>query len=312
MPGFHEGIRVGFSNSAPGFTRRDRHCSVFIPSANKTDKTGHRHGVVAFDGYTPGQNGLPKINRLNETAEKYGLLVLYPEAQRRVFGQAANVWNAPYAMARTRRFAMEDDRWFVKELQQLVQEQLQIDCWTGIGFSAGAQFCDLLAAEGIVNEVVSVCGTWVPDQPLPKPGVKLIAFIGGADLLLPHDKPGIHGTVQEHIMALLLMRRRARQQSNPMSEIDAYLAANKLGSDVQQLRLEPLYRRRLFGGGLVIEYFLPNGGHAWHGRLPVESKYSPLHGKVYTKEQFDTNEIFAHELGWDKLVYSKEHTFPAG
>ena len=296
-PGFHEGLQLEINGVVRSY-------SVLQPSRFKIDKCGHRHGIVAFDGYTTGQNGLPIINRVNETAQKYGLLVIYPSAQPRMFGKAHNIWNASHAMAPFRRW-LQDDCIFVKELQEIARQQLGTAYWTAIGFSAGAQFSHLLAAEGLVDEVVSVRGTWVPGQPQPKPGIKLVSFVGGADPLLPYDKPGIHGTRQERIMAFLLMRREARTLSNPMYDVWAYQGANEPNAPPTKIEKKDVYHRNEYGNGLIVQYFLPTAGHGWDGRnlgTEFESKYSMLHGAVLPREKFDTNEVFAHELGWDRFT----------
>jgi hypothetical protein len=281
-------------------------CNVFIPSQIRMDHNGRRYGFFGFDGYTFGQYGLPIINRVNDTAEKYGLLAIYPKARSRLFGKVHNIWSAKHALAPYHPWLNHpDDILAVKRLKSIAALGLNVDCNVAIGFSAGAQFSHLLATEGLVDAVVSVSGTWVPGQPLPKPGVRIIAFIGGSDPLLPADRRGVYGRVQERVLSFLLMRFSARWYSNPLLQLVSYRVANKLSSIDVVVQKETHYTRTEWGKGLAVVYFLPESGHVWNGRhvrVGFDSQYSHLRGKVLPANQFNTNEFFAHDLGWDKLV----------
>jgi polyhydroxybutyrate depolymerase len=216
--------------------------------------------VLVFHGGGGRAESVRWQSRMNEVADRYGFLVVYPD------GTGLNgmlTWNAGIGSGYASRHHV-DDVGFVRTLiEDDLPRHYAIDPRRvyATGMSEGAMLCYRLACElpDLLAAIGPVAGDMGVDGPLPRRPVPVIHFHGMKDPNCPFEggkgknavQPVPHRSVEETV-AWWVRANGCRKEPAEVSR----------GKDYVRTRYEPA---RAGGGAPVVLYALPEGGHNWPG-----------------------------------------------
>lgn len=273
------------------FQGRTRSYYVYEPSNwNKEDPIPL---VFMFHGGGGNAKSTLYYYGLEDTAEKYGFLLVSPNGTGKYADDVLLTWNVFIGFG----YAFEsnvDDIGFIKELTEKILEEYPVDEGRiyGTGMSNGAFFCHFLASQpwNKLAAIAPVCGTIgglhpysglkiVP--PIPLSPVSVLNILGERDKSVP-----ISGGVQKRSAVKKPLTLMSCQET-----IDFWVNADScsekaLISEDEELMSRVIIHDGGISGSEVITYIIHNQGHAWPGS-PEKTHFSA----DMPAQQFPANEI---------------------
>ncbi len=221
--------------------------------------------VLAFHGGGGNAESLIEMSRLDETADREGFLVVYPDGTGR-FARRLLTWNAGLCCGWAAENGI-DDVAFVRALLDDLTRRASVDPDRiyATGMSNGAMMCYRLAAE-LSDRIAAIApvagGTGLPD---PKPGrpVPIVHFHGTADQNYPFE-----GGVGDRSLS-------GTDFVSIPKTIAAWVAIDGCPAEPEVTRLpdatddDRTVRRERYGpgkdGAEVVLYVIEGGTHSWPG-----------------------------------------------
>lgn len=222
--------------------------------------------VLAFHGGLGRAEVQRKQSRMNETADRYGFAVVYPDGTGRT---SMLTWNAGTCCGLAARLKVDDVGFTARMLDELplrfpVDERRVF----ATGMSNGGMLCYRLGCElsDRIAAIAPVAGDMGVDGPEPKRPVALIHFHGLLDENARFDG-GIganqvervpHRPIREGIAFWIRVNRcdpRPQIEEGPEQIVERYASVD--GDD----------------GALIELRMLPRGGHTWPGGVDVTRSF---------------------------------------
>lgn len=145
--------------------------------------------VFVFHGMSANAKLVQKFSEMDDTADKFGFITIYPE------GTGFSVFKAFKAGGSTMANAQDkpDDVAFVNAILNDIERGLCVDCDRvyATGLSNGAMMCHRLAVElsHRITAIAPISGTLGTDLCPPKCPIPIMQFQGTCDEVLPIDGP---------------------------------------------------------------------------------------------------------------------------
>jgi polyhydroxybutyrate depolymerase len=243
--------------------------------------------VLAFHGGGSNAEAMIGFSGLNETAEREGFLVVYPNGAGRV--ARARTWNGGNCCGYAQRHMIDDVK-FVRLLLDDMKQATPFDEHRvyATGISNGAMMCYRLASElsDRIAAIAPVGGPMGTEGCSPAQPVPVCHFHGTADQFAPYA--GGRGA-------------RSLTQTNFFSvehSIGQWVKANGCHPDPQVEELPAKVddgtriTRSVYTGGRegaeVVLFTIHGGGHTWPGRQPALQFLGP-----------STRNLDANEVMWE-------------
>jgi polyhydroxybutyrate depolymerase len=238
--------------------------------------------ILAFHGMSANAKLLQRLIKLDETADKYGFITVYPNGTG--WGPLKGFQAGATTSEREKR--KPDDVVFVHTILNHLQRTVCIDDSRvyATGLSNGAMMCYRLAVEmpNRIAAIAPVSGTLGTEVSLPKCPVSVMHFHGTCDKVLPYDGPregGLFPQSYHPVPATIELFARAADCQG-LAEFQAL--PNRV-DDGTTVCLQS--HRNVETGVEVILVKIVGGGHQW----PMHK--IPLRYLGDVTEEIDANEM---------------------
>ena len=222
--------------------------------------------MLAFHGGGGRAAGMRVMSRLNEAADRFGFLVVYPNGTGRMNLLTFNAGTCCGFAARNQ----VDDVGFVRALLADLPNHYQVDPKRiyATGLSNGAMLCYRLACElaDKIAGIAPIAGGMGVDGPMPSRPVPIIHFHGLKDRNVP-----FLGGVGENAIDRVAHR--------PVSSaINFWIQANNCQAEPVESKQYPDYTLTRFEpapgqkGAPIAVYALTEGGHNWPGGVDTTAR----------------------------------------
>ena len=304
-PGQHE-----FSIEHGGISRR---YIVYLPiSYNKANVA-----PVIFNFHGGGGNAESNISmaNMNETADKYGFIVVYPEGTGvKIFGKTIAAWNT----GTDERIVHVDDVGFIA----VVIEKIKSD-FNGnpariyaTGISNGAQMAYRLACElsGTIAAIAPVAAQGVTAPCNSQRPMPIMHFHGTEDMCAPYAGGICGGCIQKYFKATIGIEiKQVQFQCDPVPEyIKKWITINRIADTAPHIVYQNNSAQCIAYGkdepGEVVLCTVDGMGHTWPGGtygIPCEGGLDAKKCRQWISVVGKLNaDISANEIMWE---FFKKH-----
>lgn len=287
-----EALKAGDTTRAIIVDERERTFLIHVPP--KYDKSKPTPLVVAYHGLGLPASMMPSYTKLDETADKYGFIVVYPAGITLSWNAGAR--RGPLAEARA------DDVKFTREMVKDLEKVLNIDKRRvfATGMSNGGMLCYKLANEAsdLFAAIAPVSGTMTYSEITSKRPVPVIHFHGTDDGVVGYDQ-------KREMLGGLVYVASAPDTIAAWVKFDG-CKSKPIETDLPDKESDgTTVTKRDYGTGRdgveVVLYTIKGGGHTWPGVTPPAKNLSDRFLGLAT---FD---ISANELMWE---FFAKHPMP--
>lgn len=250
--------KVGDAEHTVTHGNRKRHYVVHLPKGHDGKK--QLPLVLVFHGGMGRPDGVRTQSHMNEVADKFGFMVVYPEGTGITRLLTFNAGTCCGFAVRER----VDDVGFVRHLvEEELPKHYRVDSQRiyATGISNGGMLCHRLACElsDRIAAIAPIAGGMGVDGPKPRRPVPVIEFHGKKDNNVPFDGGVGKNAVQpiphkkiEDVIAWWAKVDNCQEKPVEVQEKDDFIMK----------RFEPAAGQ---AGAPVVLYTLPEGGHNWPG-----------------------------------------------
>lgn len=248
----------------------DRRYLVYLPVSY--DRTIATPVIFNFHGGGGNADGVNAMSLMNETADKYGFIVVYPEGTgARILGKTVAAWNT----GTDERIAHVDDVGFISTVIEKVKTDFNADPARiyATGMSNGAQMAYRLACElsDTIAAIAPVGAQGVFAACAPKRPVPIIHFHGTEDPCAPYNGGTCGGCIQKYFKNVLGFEMQQTQfQCEAVPEhIKKWAERNKVANMTPSVFYERGSAQCVAYGkgepGEVALCTIAGAGHTWPG-----------------------------------------------
>lgn len=174
-------FKVDFNNS-------EREYVLYVPKNFKADQS--YPVIINFHGGGANANAQAKFSKMNQTADKYGFLVVYPEGTPSLLLPNLKTWNSGNCCGRAQRIKV-DDVAFTNAVIEDLKTRLSVDTKRiyATGMSNGAMMAHKVGCElsEKIAAIAPVGGTLNIDSCNPVRPMSVIHFHGKNDTFCPYN-----------------------------------------------------------------------------------------------------------------------------